>query len=56
MAHLISDCFYPAWYLRARGVPRTYGKQEAPKAEGKGRMIDLRFGKVKANAQSQRIH
>ena len=30
--------------------------QEAPKAEWTGRIADPRFGKVKANTQSQRIH
>jgi hypothetical protein len=30
-------------------------KQEAPKAVGTGRIVDLRFGKVTANAQLQRI-
>ena len=29
--------------------------QEAAKAEGKGRIVDLRFGNVKANVQSLRI-
>jgi len=32
----------------------TY-RQEEPKAEGKRRIVDLRFGNVKVNAQSQRI-
>jgi hypothetical protein len=31
-------------------------RQKAAKAEGKGRIVDLRFGNVKANAQSPRIH
>lgn len=30
--------------------------QETPKAEGKCRIVDLRFGNVKVNAQSLRIH
>jgi hypothetical protein len=36
-------------------LSRFSSYQEAPKAEGKRRIVDLRFGNVKVNAQSLRI-
>lgn len=48
----VSICIYMIIFLSVVGVD----KEETSQAKGKRRIVDLRFGNVRAKAESLRIH